>query len=199
MKETPTLKSKRLTLRKFRSSDADSLYRWASSLSNAKYLYWHPHRDIEVSKRLLDNWLRKKRNYSWALDDGTEAIGEVQVIKDLPEHGFELGYILLEEKQGQGYMKEALQTVLDYLFLRDGYLYSKEEVNSLNVASRKTLESLGYKFLEEEKNVYIAKIESYIDRCYYTLSKEEYLKHKEQGQNPSIEQKGQQTLNLGAK
>lgn len=175
MKETPTLKTARLTLRPFTMDDVDNVYRWCSSWTNTQFLFWYPHRDKSVTERLVKTWIRKKRNYSWALDDGTGAIGEIQVIKDLPNGGFEVGYILLEEKWHQGFMKEALVGVLRYLFLQNPLLFSEEETDSRNVASRHLLESVGYVFTGTKEGVYIAKKNETVTESFYHLSKEDFL------------------------
>lgn len=140
MKDTPILKTPRLVLRPFTLDDVDDAYVWCSSFVVTKHLFWHPHRDKSVTERLIQNWIRKKRNYSWALDDGAHVIGEIQVIKDLPDRGFEIGYTLAEAYWRQGFMKEALPVVLDYLFCKDGYDYSYEETDADNLPSRKLLE-----------------------------------------------------------
>jgi ribosomal-protein-alanine N-acetyltransferase len=186
MKETPVLKTERLTLRPFVAADAPQVYAWCSSLTVTRYLFWHPHRDLSVSERLVASWIRKKRNYSWALDDGDGAIGEVQLIKDLPDHGFELGYILLEEKWHQGYMKEALAAVLNYLFLHEDYLYSYEETDAENLASRKLLESFGYRLTAIREHVYIAKKDVFVNVAEYRLDQADFLGKDRQGKNDRL-------------
>jgi [ribosomal protein S5]-alanine N-acetyltransferase len=179
MKDTPLLHTKRLVLRPFSMEDIPAVYGWCSSLETTHYLFWHPHRDIGVTTRLVENWLRKKRNYSWALDDGQGAIGELQLIKDLPDQGFELGYILREESWHQGYMKEALVVVLGYLFIQEDYRYSYEETDERNGASRKLLEAVGYRYVETKPGVYIAKKDETINVAVYRLEKESFLKFME--------------------
>ncbi len=172
MKETPILTTPRLKLRPFTLDDVDRLYHWCGSFTTTQYLFWYPHRDKSVSERLLKNWLRRKRNYSWAIDDGGGAIGEIQVIKDLPGQGFEIGYILQEESWHQGFMKEALLAVLHFLFNEDHYLYSYEETDARNLASRHLLESVGYEFLGLKENVFISKKNETITLAQYRLKKE---------------------------
>lgn len=176
MKDTPLLHTNRLVLRPFSFDDVPAVYAWCSSWETTRYLFWYPHRDLSVSERLVKQWIRKKRNYSWALDDGSGAIGELQVIKDLPNHGFEIGYILKEEKWHQGYMKEALLVVLHYLFAEAPYDYSEEVTDERNEASRRLLEAVGYRFDGVEKDVLIAKKNEKINEARYHLSKEEFLK-----------------------
>src|SRR5574344_2105753 len=178
MKDTPVLHTKRLVLRPFSMEDVPAVYGWCSSLTTTQFLFWHPHRDIGVTTRLVENWLRKKRDYSWALDDGKGAIGELQMIKDLPDQGFEIGYILREERGHKGYMKESLLAVLDYLFNHESYLYSIEEADERTLASRKLLESVGYQFVETKPGVYIAKKDETINESVYRLSKETFLEKR---------------------
>ena len=155
--------------------DVPAVYEWCSSFETTRYLFWHPHRDITVTTRLVENWLKKKRNYSWALDDGQGAIGELQLIKDLPEHGFEIGYILREESWHQGYMKEALYAVLHYLFAEADYAYSEEVTDERNAASRKLLEAVGYHFVCLQENVFISKKNEMITEAVYHLDKADFL------------------------
>ena len=176
MKDTPLLHTDRLVLRGFSLDDVPAVYSWCSDLEATRFLFWYPHRDIGVSERLVKQWIRKKRNYSWALDGGSGAIGELQVIKDLPNQGFSLGYILKREKWHQGYMKEALFEVLRYLFEEEGYLYSYEETDERNLASRKLLEAVGYRYVESKPGIYIAKKDETITEAVYHLDKESFLK-----------------------
>jgi ribosomal-protein-alanine N-acetyltransferase len=174
MKETPILKTARLTLRPFAFSDVADVYEWCSSLKTTAYVFWYPHKDIHVTERLVQNWVRKKRNYSWAIDAGQGAIGEVQVIKDLPDQGFEIGYILKESAWQKGYMSEAVQAVLHFLFVEQGYRYSLEEVDERNLASRHVLEKMGYRLLEIKEDVLIEKKADIIDVALYRLDKKDY-------------------------
>lgn len=175
MKDTPILHTSRLLLRPFSPEDVAAVYSWCSNLEVTRYLFWYPHRDIGVSERLVKQWIRKKRNCSWALDDGTGAIGELQVIKDLPDQGFSLGYILRQEKWHQGFMKEALLRALQYLFTEAGYLYSEEATDERNEASRKLLEAVGYRFVALKEGVFISKKNETITEAFYRLDKAVFL------------------------
>jgi len=180
MKDTPLLHTDRLVLRGFSLDDIVAVYSWCSDFEATRYLFWHPHRDIGVSERLVKQWIRKKRNFSWALDDGSGAIGEIQVIKDLPEEGFSLGYILKREKWHQGYMKEALLGVLHYLFLEGGYRYSEEVTDERNMVSRKLLEAVGYHFVGIKEGVFISKKNETITEAIYHLDKVDFLSAENQ-------------------
>lgn len=175
MKDTPVLHTNRLVLRPFSPEDVRAVYSWCSNLEATRYLFWYPHRDVGVSDRLVKQWIRKKRNYSWALDDGSGAIGELQVIKDLPDQGFSVGYILKQEKWHQGLMKEALLTVLHFLFVDEGYRYSEEVTDARNEASRKLLEAVGYRFVCLKEGVFISKKNETITEALYRLNSVDFL------------------------
>jgi ribosomal-protein-alanine N-acetyltransferase len=176
MKNTPLLHTDRLVLRPFSLEDSPEVYAWCSSWVTTQYLFWYPHRDIEVSKRLVSSWVRKKRNYSWALERDGKAVGEIQVIKDLPNHGFEIGYILREDYWHQGLMQEGVQAVLRFLFLEDGYEYGYEETDERNASSRRLLEKVGFVFKERKSDVFIAKKNETVALAVYTMTKSDYLK-----------------------
>ncbi len=178
MKETPIIYSKRLLLRPFSLLDANDVYEWCSSLAVTKYLFWYPHRNIEVTKRLLIKWTRQKRNYSWCLVYQGKAIGEVEVIKDLPCAGFEIGYTLNENYWRKGFMKEALQCVFSFLFLKKDYKYAFAITDKRNVPSKMLLESLGFlleKKEEESGDYFIAKKNEHIQVTSYRYERESFL------------------------
>ena len=102
--ETPCLTTERLLLRPFKKEDAEDLYRWTSSIRCTEYLFWHPNRSLEDAQRILARWVDKPRQYAWALELNGHAVGEINVIKTLPDKGYEIGYILRDDLWGHGYM-----------------------------------------------------------------------------------------------
>ena len=87
----------------------------------------------------------------------------------------EISYFLREEESGKGYMKEALYTLI-------GYLFEAEQLNCVaarcfvpNVASRRLLESLGF----EREGVVRKCVKGYqdtvFDDCLYSLMREDWL------------------------
>lgn len=87
----------------------------------------------------------------------------------------ELALIILPEEQGKGYGTEALKTIINYAF-NDMNLHRLEgEVIEYNEASKKILESLGFK---EEGRLREAKYSKgkYWDIIRYGLLRREYVK-----------------------
>ena len=171
MKETPILTTSRLTLRPFAMEDAEDVYEWTGSWEVTKYLWWYPNRDLETTKKILSKWIRNQRNYSWAIAKENEVIGEIQVIKDLPNKGFEFGITSKVSAWGKGYMREASFKAIEYLFSSDLYEYGYAESDARNERSHHLLEALGFVKIEEKKNVLIAKKNGTIDIVCFRLDK----------------------------
>ena len=158
--------TKRLTLRPWTLIDVPSVYRWCGSFLCTKYLFWHPHRSAEATEKIVRKWVRKRRNYSWAIVLGDQAIGEVEIIKNLPHDGIEIGYILRDDFWGQGFMSEALEGVFGYL-RGIGKAYCYAETDERNASSRRLLERLGFVYLGLEEGRFIAKKNEMINIAKY--------------------------------
>lgn len=182
MVNTPRLKTKRLLLRPFLVTDVNDVYEWCSSSNVTEFLFWYPHRDLDTTSRILMKWIRKRRNYSWCLDYQGKAIGEIEVIKDLPDGGCEIGYTLNEHFWRRGFMKEALGAILLFLFVKAGYKYVKAITDERNKGSRALLRSLDFTYLPSEKNpsYFIAKKGISVATVTYHLTWERFsLKNAE--------------------
>jgi len=156
MVETPLLKTEKLILRPWTVLDAPAVNRWCGSPLCTKYLFWYPHRSLEDTEKIVNKWVRKRRNYSWAIVYSDLVIGEVEIIKDLPHDGVEIGYILRDDYWGKGLMSEALEGVLAYL-RGNGKAYCYAETDERNAASRHLLAKLGFQFLGLEEDRFVAK------------------------------------------
>ena len=146
--------------------------------------------DLVTTERVLSEWIRKRRNYSWAIEVDGKAAGEIQIIKELPNKGFLLGYVLNRDYWGRGIATEAIETVLHFMFVEKNYLYSEEWCDDRNERSKRLLTKVGYEFVETKEGVYIAKKDETINEAHFILTKERYLElHKETAQ-----QEGKQTI-----
>lgn len=79
--------------------------------------------------------------------DNGAVIGSVSVEEDSIRWGVaskEVSYFLGEQYSRQGYMKEALRALVDYLLEAENLLCISARCFAPNVASRKLLESLGF-------------------------------------------------------
>ena len=152
---TIVLKTERLILRRFKESDLDAFYNnWASNDNVTKYLSWPTHKDKNVTKIILDGWIKDYEHgiYNWAISviEQDELIGNISVVKDdYQDKMCEIGYCIGEAYWNKGYTSEALKKVIEYLFI-EGYetIIAKHDVN--NHASGKVMLKAGMKFKERQ-------------------------------------------------
>jgi ribosomal-protein-alanine N-acetyltransferase len=116
-----TLETNRLLLRPFVETDAIDMYNnWASDDEVTKYLTWNTHQNIEVSKSIIDLWIRQydkpeRINFAITLKETNELIGGIDVVGYLDKIPV-IGYVLGKKYWNNGYMSEACENVLKYLF-----------------------------------------------------------------------------------
>lgn len=120
---TKRIETPRLTLRRFLPTEAEAMYRnWASDPEVTKFLTWPAHGSVEVSQRVLRDWLSHYGSddfYLWAIvpKDLGEPIGTISVVAhDDRMAKVEVGYCIGKQWWHRGYMTEALQGVIDFFF-----------------------------------------------------------------------------------
>lgn len=68
---TKKLETDRLILRQFTIEDTDAMYNnWANDPEVTKYLMWPPHKTVEISHSVLNDWTSqysKDDYYQWAI------------------------------------------------------------------------------------------------------------------------------------
>lgn len=120
-KGTQTIKTERLTLRRFYVSDAQAMFEnWANDERVTRYMSWLPHTSPKETKKLLRKWCagyRKSNTYNWAIEYEGKLIGGISVVKinDKSEDA-EIGYCIGFDCWNKGIMTEAAKAVIDYLF-----------------------------------------------------------------------------------
>ena len=115
------LETKRLILRPWRETDAQSLYEYAKDPDIGLPAGWPPHTSVENSREVIQKVLSVPETYAVCLKDGT-AIGSVGLklkgSTDMTdrEDECELGYWLGKPYWGQGLIPEAAEALLQYAF-----------------------------------------------------------------------------------
>lgn len=149
------LETERLILRPIKLEDADRIYEcWAKDPQVTEYMTWNPHQDVEVTRQLVDLWVKAYRDpatvrYGITLKDGGDLIGMVDVPawhSGVPE----LGYVLGKDYWSHGYMTEAVKAVTEYLFKR-GCPSVLIEANTDNVPSNIVAEKCGFTFIGSQQ------------------------------------------------
>ena len=120
------LYTERLILRPWRQDDLEDFYEYASVDGVGQMAGWLPHKNMDESKMILDDFIKGKKIF--ALEYEGKAIGSLG-IEEYNEEKFpelkdkkcrEIGYVLAKPYWGRGLMPEAVNRVIDYLFEEAG-------------------------------------------------------------------------------
>ena len=151
MKES--IKTERLLLRKLQKDDAEAIFQWTSDPEVCRYLTWNAHKSIEVTKTILDQWVKEYENpdcyrYGIVLKEENKLIGMIDV------YGYHrgnpvIGYVLNRHYWGKGYMTEAFGAFKEELLERFKTLIIRACKD--NVGSNRVIEKNGFRKIGTEK------------------------------------------------
>jgi RimJ/RimL family protein N-acetyltransferase len=89
----------------------------------------------------------------------------------------EIGYSLVPNERGKGYGTEAVEIMVDYLFLSKGIMRVQACTDARNLASQKALEKAGFK-KEGTMRKYLFSRGELRDACLYSILREEWKQPK---------------------
>ncbi len=153
------LKTKRLILRRWEESDADSLFEYAKNPDVGPIAGWPPHRNIEESLEVIGNVLNGKEAYAVCLKEDNKAIGAIELKlngnTDLTERDdeCELGYWLGKPFWGQGLIPEAARELLRHAFEDLGMTKVWCGYYEGNTKSKRVQEKLKFRYQWKSENV----------------------------------------------
>lgn len=142
------LETERLILRKWQKCDIYDLF---DIFKNSSVLMggWQPHPNIDMTAKVLDEYIESDERWAVTLKDSGKAIGSIRIYPDNNRGKFNaksINYVLSEKYWGYGYMTEAIKQIIKYLFeemnidLLSAFHYPD------NVKSKKLLENCGFKY-----------------------------------------------------
>lgn len=162
LRRLPTLAAERIVLRPLVLRDAVDLYNVFSDNETMRYWSTEPIRDRAEARRLIEVARAEQAAgtmYEWglALRVDNRVIGSCCLFDFEWNNGrAELGFVLLRRLWGQGLMREALVTLIDFAFEGLGLRRLEADVDPRNEASLILLERLGFRregLLRERWNV----------------------------------------------
>lgn len=176
------LYTKRLVLRPWRETDAESLYKYAANPQVGPAAGWPPHKSADESREVIQNVLSGKECYAVCLKTDHIAIGSIELIlngcTDMTERDdeCELGYWIGQEFWGNGFIPEAARELIrrgfEDLQMRTiwcGYYDGNEK-------SRRVQEKLGFHYHHTCNDVQVPLLgEIRVGHTNY-LTKEQWLK-----------------------
>ena len=162
------IETKRLILREYKYEDFDDLFKILSCPITMKH-YPKPYDERGV-KRWLDWSIDNYQKYGfglWAiiLKETNEFIGDCGItIQNIDNELLpEVGYHINKNHWQKGYAKEAGKAVVEWGFNNTNFEALYSYMNTTNVASYSTAESLGMKrikeYYDEDEHLFVYKIE----------------------------------------
>ena len=149
--KTYMMESNRIYLRRWRESDAESLFKYASSPDVGPHSGWPLHQSVEDSLDVIRNIFSNDTTWAIVLKDTDEAIGcmgyYTHSTSNIPigENDCEVGYWVGKPYWNQGICTEALRLMLDYCLKVKHYENIWADHFTGNPASGRVMMKCGFK------------------------------------------------------
>lgn len=178
-KGTQTIKTPRLTLRRFTRDDARAMFKnWASDPAVTEFLMWQPHADIGVSEKVCREWesqYEKNDYYQWAIvpDELGEPIGSVAAVgRDDRTAMVHIGYCIGKAWWHRGIMSEALAAVMEFFFTEVGVNRVESQHDPNNPHSGGVMKKCSMKYEGTKRQAGISN-KGIHDVCMYAVLKDD--------------------------
>jgi len=164
--------TERLSMRPFHLRDAEAVFSYASDEETVRYLTWPAYKRIEEAQYSLRHFLNHEGCYAITIQETNHLIGCID-LSFLSDQKATFGFVLHKKYWNQGYMSEALQGLIDYVF----HSLPITEIEGLcevdNGASARVMQKCGMRFTHIEKNATCnGKVADY---AHYLLTRSQYL------------------------
>lgn len=153
------LETERLILRKWKETDAESLFEYASDPAVGPIAGWPPHKSVEESLDVIRNVFNGAECYAVCEKGNGKAIGAIELKlnghTDMTERDdeCELGYWLGKPFWGRGYMPEAARELIRHGFEELGMNTIWCGYYEGNNKSKRVQEKLGFVYHHTCRNV----------------------------------------------
>lgn len=174
----PQIITERLKLREIKTDDAESIYKILSNPDVIKYDTFDLFTNMKQAYDLID-WFktqyRDKRSIFWgiSLTSQSDIIGWCKCEIEVPKVRADLGYDLNPDYWNKGIMTESLKAVIEYVFQTLNINRIEATVSTMNMASIKVLEKLGFanEGILRERSLFSSTIH---DTVMFSMLKREY-------------------------
>jgi ribosomal-protein-alanine N-acetyltransferase len=156
----PILESERLVFRRLKDSDAPEVFKLRSNPENMKFIPRPLLKDEDEAVamiQMMNAKIDENTDINWGvcIKNTDTIIGFMGFYRTQPEnYRTEIGYMILPEYEGKGYVTEAVKTMLNYAFNTIGFHSVDAVIDPDNVGSEKVLLKNGFRkeahFIEDE-------------------------------------------------
>lgn len=146
------LHTPRLLLRAWEQADLEDFYEYASSDGVGQMAGWLPHKSREESQKILTDFIEEGQCFAIVKDE--KAIGSIEIQRYKEElfpsakalRGRGIGFVLSRAYWNQGYMTEAVEEVLRFLFEDRGLDFVSCSHFVWNLQSARVQKKAGFHF-----------------------------------------------------
>lgn len=148
------IETERLILRSFKQTDLGDFNKYASVEGVGEMAGWEHHKNIAQSQKILNSFINDDKVFAICLKENNTVIGSVGIEKygleeKLTEfnnyYGRELGYALSKNYWGKGFMTEAVNAIIGYLFNELDYDFLICGYYDFNERSKRVQTKCGFK------------------------------------------------------
>ncbi len=174
------LQTKRLILRRWEDSDAESLFTYAKDPDVGLIAGWPPHQSVEESLAVIRNVLSGREAYALCLKSDHKAIGAIELKLNghtdmtARDDECELGYWLGKPFWGQGLMPEAVSEILRHAFEDIGMTRVWVGYYEGNTKSKRVLEKCGFRYQWKSEGVEVPLMHETRTGYVSSISKEQW-------------------------
>ncbi len=143
------LHTDRFLLRPIDENDAQFVFEnWARQPNVCKYMTWKPHKTIRETQQFISfciaGWDRN--NYTWIIEkrESKQIVGSFGA--RLNQHKLDIGYLLMENYWGYGYMTEVITAFIREAFKLEGVRRIWAVCDIENSASRQVMEKSSMRY-----------------------------------------------------
>jgi RimJ/RimL family protein N-acetyltransferase len=171
--------TRRLILRPWRESDAESLYEYARNPNIGPIAGWPVHTSVENSREVIRDILSAPGVYAITVKPHDEAVGSLGLMIGpesnlaLPADEAEIGYWIGEPYWGRGYTPEAARELIRIAFGQEGITTLWCGWFDGNEQSRRVSEKCGFRHVRTEEK-YWPRIDRTITQHISRLTREEW-------------------------
>ena len=186
------LETKRLILRRWEDSDAESLYEYARDPEVGPAAGWPPHQSPEESRDVIRNVFNGREAYAVCLKTDGRAIGAIELKlrgrTDMTnrEDECELGYWLGKPFWGRGIMPEAIRELLRHAFEDIGMSKVWAGYYEGNTKSKRVHEKCGFRYQWRTESVDVPLMHEKRTGHVSSITKEEWLADNRSAKNAPL-------------
>lgn len=171
--------SYKILIRHFCLNDLFDVYEFCKDPDVGPRAGWKAHQNIEETKSVLINMINSKDSFAIVDKKTNKVIGSIGLYKDNKREDPNcrmIGYVLNRSYWGKGIMKEAVLSLINYVFKNTSIMILSIYHFPNNFQSKRVIEKCGFLYegnIRRASRLYNGAI---VDNISYSLTREEFLR-----------------------